>query len=159
MDANRKTEFIQLKGKGKFVQVKGMNPWKKWTVTLYPDPDSLEVMRDLQAKGIKNRMRKDDDGYHMIFNRPSEKEIEEANGMKRLIYFSPVEVTDAEGKPFDNLIGHGSDLTITLEIYQHNTPAGGKAIAARLYAVRVDHLVPYNPISAIPENLKPKPNF
>jgi len=110
---------------------------------LYPDTKSLEAIRELQTQGVKNQLKKDDDGYHMTFSRPFEKEIKDKNGTTRKIGFTPVQVLDNQNLPFDGLIGNGSDVTVKLEVYTHGTPGGGKAKAARLYAIKVDNLVPY----------------
>ena len=59
--------------------------------------------------------------------------------------FPPPEVLGPDGKtPITDLVGNGSKVTVKLETYTHNTPGGGKAIAARLAAVKVEELVKYN---------------
>lgn len=143
--ARTNSENVYLQGKAKWVKTHGLNPWGKWTVTLYPVPASLEIIRDLQIQGLKNTLRKDDDGYHMNFSRPFDKEFKDKNGTTRKIGFTPVELVDSQGLPFDGYVGNGSDVTIKLEVYQHGTPGGGKAKAARLTGIRVDNLVPYTP--------------
>jgi len=133
------TEFVYLQGKAAWVRTKAPNPWGKWTVTLYPNAESLEKVRALQAEGCKNVLKKDDDGYNVTFSRPTEKE----DRLGRKYGLTPVEVVDKSGQPFDENIGNGSDITVKLEVYQHKTPGGGKAKAARLLGIRVDNLVPY----------------
>jgi hypothetical protein len=60
--------------------------------------------------------------------------------------FEAPKVVDKEGAPMDGRsIGNGSDGTLKLEVYEHATPGGGKAIAARLVGVRIDNLVPFDP--------------
>ena len=50
------SQLIDVKGKIKFIHAVNFNKYDKWAVTLTPDQPSLEIIRDLQAKGIKNVM-------------------------------------------------------------------------------------------------------
>lgn len=137
----KSSEDVYVKGKVSWVRAVVPNDWDKWTITLHPDAESLEIIRDLQAKGIKNRMKKDDDGYYIAFSRPTM--IELRKGVKTGV--TPPEVVDANGAPLEGVaIGNGSDATVKLEVYQHNTPGGGKSIAARWAGVRIDNLIPFN---------------
>lgn len=134
-----KTEYVYLQGKGMWIKTKALNPWGKWTCTLYPNAASLDKIRKLQEEGIKNVLRKDDDGYNITFSRPGEKE----NRLGQKFGLKPVEVISSDGSVFDGLIGNGSDITVKLEVYSHKTPGGAKAKAARLLGIRIDNLVPY----------------
>lgn len=134
------TELIDVHGKLKYIHAVSFNKYDKWSVTFYPTPESLEVIRDLQAQGVKNVMKKDDDGYFISFSREPTKLIR-----GKVVAFAAPKVIDKEGKPFDgNKIGRGSDATIRLEVYQHGTPSGGKAKAARWDSARIDNLIPYD---------------
>lgn len=134
------TEYIYLKGKAKWVRVHAPNKWGKWSAVLYPDAESLEMIRDLQAQGIKNVVKKDDDGYYTTFSRPAQ--IERGG---KIIGMHPVEVL-YNGEPLrDTAVGNGSDVTIKVEVYEHKVPASDKkAKAARLFAIRVDNLIPFD---------------
>jgi len=69
----------------------------------------------------------------------------------KVIAFTAPKVIDREGQPFDgNKIGRGSDATVRLEVYQHGTPSGGKAKAARWDSVRIDNLVPWESNKDLP---------
>lgn len=143
-------EFIKLQGKSRYSRLIHPDEMSNaWQITLYPTPESLEIIRSLQAEGIKNKMRKDDDGYHMRFSRPTSKKYRDKSGLERTFGLEPPEVvirdeTDPLGyKPFRDFIGDGSDVTLKLEVYGHRTPSGGTAKAARLLGVMVDTLVPY----------------
>jgi hypothetical protein len=117
-------------------------PWGKYTAMIYPLPgEDLEKVRELAAKGVKNMIKKDDDGYYVTYSRPSEKT--DKNGRK--FGLAPVEIMLKDGSPFLGNVGNGSDGTLKLEVYQHSTPSGSKTYAARLMAIRVDELVPYEP--------------
>lgn len=133
------SQLEDFHGKIKYIHAVSFNKYDKWSVTFYPDPKSLEHIRDLQAEGLKNVIKKDDDGYFIQFSREPTKLMR-----GKVVAFTAPKVIDREGKPFDgNKIGRGSDATIRLEVYQHPTPSGGKAKAARFDSVRIDNLVPY----------------
>lgn len=135
------TELVDVQGKIKFVHAVAFNKYDKWSVVFYPNQTSLEVIRDLQAQGVKNVMKKDDDGYFIQFSREPTKLMR-----GKVIAFTAPKVIDKEGKLFDgNKIGRGSDATIRLEVYQHGTPSGGKAKAARWDSIRIDELIPWDP--------------
>jgi hypothetical protein len=134
-----KTEFKYLQGKVSWFRAKTANKWNKYSVQLHPDAKSLEIIRDLQAEGLKNNLKKDEDGYYCNFTRPVTKEYKSG----KIIAFTPVEVFDMQGQPYDGAIGNGSDATLKIEVYEHETPGGGKAKAARWVSARIDTLVPY----------------
>jgi hypothetical protein len=138
------TENMYLQGKGKYVRI--FEPdiqFPRWNLLLYPDTPSLEKIKELQKAGIKNKLKKDDDGYNMTFSRPTFKENKKTGVT---IPFSPPYVTDKNDLIWDRTvkIGDGSDLTIGLDVYDHGVPGTtNKAKAARLKSVRVENLVPY----------------
>lgn len=136
----RGAEEVTFKGKAKWANrlyVPDIE-YKKWGLTLYPDAPSLEIIRDLQAQGVKNVLKKDDDGYYLNLGRPTEKVIR-----GKVIPFSPPVVVDKDGVATTASIGNGSDVTVKMEVYSHGTPTGGKAKAMRLAGVRIDNLIPY----------------
>lgn len=134
-----KTELIDLHGKIKYIHAVAFNKYEKWSVTFYPTEESMKVILDLKADGVKNVLKKDDDGYYIQFSREPTKLMR-----GKVVAFTAPKVIDREGKPFDgNKIGWGSDATIRLEVYQHGTPSGGKSKAARWDSVRIDNLVPF----------------
>lgn len=136
------TESVFLKGKAKWVRVHKPNQWDKWTCTLYPDPDSLTKILELKKQGLKNTLRRDEDGEHMVFNRPTQKVIR-----GKLIPFAAPEAFGENSRLLHKelQIGNGSDVTIKLEVYEHGTPNGGKAKAARFESIKVHNLVPFEP--------------
>ena len=141
------SEYIYLKGKISWVKYITPNQWDKWALTLHPDQESLEKVRDLQSEGLKNIVKKDDDGYFVSFSRPTTREIK-----GKLVGLTPPVVTDKEGIPMEGLaIGNGSDGTVKLEVYSHKTPNGGSAKAARWDALRVDNLIPFNTDTDFPD--------
>lgn len=136
----RGSEDVYLKGKAKWANrlfVPDIE-YKKWSLSLYPDVPSLETIRDLQSQGVKNVVKKDEDGYHVNLGRPTEKVIR-----GKVVAFNPPLVVDKDDNPFAGPIGNGSDVTCKMEVYTHPTPTGGKSKAMRLSSVRVDNLVPF----------------
>ena len=133
------TKYISLKGKAKWVKVQTLDPWGNWKVTLYPDNESMEIINELKSKGLKNDIKKDDDGYYVTFKRPSSVNIRgKTQGL------APPDVLQPNGDPLRGvMVGNGSDVTLQLQVYeyQRNTPRQG--IAARLDSIRVDNLVPF----------------
>lgn len=138
-ETKSKTEYVYLQGKAKWARLQTPDPWGNWKITLYLTPDSYNQMSALKNEGVKNIIKKDEDGYHVTLRRPVNKEMR-----GKLQGFAPPEVINPDGTPLrDVLIGNGSDVTVKLEVYSHKTPSGGYAKAARLQGVRVDNLVPF----------------
>ena len=133
------SENIYIQGKVSWFRPKIPNKWNKWSVQIHPNDKGLEIIRDLQAEGLKNMIKKDEDGYYTSFSRPVTKETSTG----KILSFKPVEVFDKDGKPFDDRVGNGSDVTLKIEVYQHATPGGGKAKAARWVSARIDNLIPF----------------
>lgn len=138
-----KTRMEYVQGKLSWIRiVQPDTMYDCWAVTIHPTPESLERIRDMQAEGLKNVIKKDDDGYHTKFRCPTKRLRKDGT----MWTFAPPTVVDKDGIPMDgNIIGNGSDGTLKLEVYQHPTPGGGQAIAARLVGVRVDNLIPFSP--------------
>jgi|SRR5882762_929864 len=136
-----KTETIYIQGKVAWFKPNIPNKWDKYSVQIHPQPKDLEVIRDLQARGLKNQMKKDDDGYFIHFTRPISKRFQSG----KIRVFEPIEVFDKAGVPYDGPVGNGSDATLKIEVYEHEVPGGGKSVAARWVSARIDNLVPYEP--------------
>lgn len=146
LNPNRKysgTSRVELlKGKLSWHNLALANAEGEWKLTLYPDEESLTKINSMKEEGLMNSLRKDDEGYNMTFKRVLKKKIKGTE----ITFTAPV-VVSKEGQPLDGHgIGHGSDVTIKLQVYKFNKPgASGKAIAARLEAVKVENLVPFKP--------------
>lgn len=137
-----RAELRDYQGKVKWTWTKKLNKYNKWTCTLYPNPESLEKLRELQAEGIKNIMKKDEDGYYMVFSRPPE--ITLRDGRKQIL--DPPVVVDQDDHYLSEMIGNGSDCTVRLEVYGGTHQASGnKYKAARLFGIKVHNLIPYKP--------------
>jgi hypothetical protein len=147
------TDYIYLKGKASWVQAHKVNEYGKWSMMLHPDTDSLNIIRDLQAEGVKNVIKKDDDGYFVRLARPHEIKVkgkivgmvapEIYDGNKPLKDENTGEIIGFY--PFKEYVGNGSDVIAKCEVYQHGIPGspGKKAKAIRWLSLRVDNLIPY----------------
>lgn len=134
---------VYVKGKVRNFRHHQPNEWNKWSHCLYPDPESLEILRDLQARGAKNQMKKDEDGYFMWINRPTSIEVKgKVVGMQPPLVLMADGITPLQGV----LVGNGSDVTTKLEVYEHRVPGTPKkAVAFRWKSTRVDNLIPFEP--------------
>lgn len=148
-----RSEFIFLKGKVKWFTHTRPDDWGNWKTDFYPVPEALDVIRDLctaqgGVNGIKNTLKKDEEGYYITFKRPQNKPMK-----GKLVAFTPPVVLDGTKPPLadgtypplasDVMVGNGSDATIKIEVYTHGTPGGGRAKAARWDSARIDNLIPY----------------
>ncbi len=134
-----KTETVYVQGKVSWFRNKTPNQWNKYAVQIHPNVKDLEVIRELQSQGLKNVIKKDDDGYYISFTRPVTKEYQSG----RIQSYAPPTVTDKDGNIYEGQVGNGSDATLKLEVYEHATPGGKKAKAARWVSARIDNLVPF----------------
>lgn len=139
----KKTRHEYIQGKLSWVRVvKPDLTYNCWAATIHPNQESLEKVREWQASGLKNQIKKDEDGWYTKFRCQVSRERKDGT----IWTFEAPKVIDKDGRPMDgSIIGNGTDGTLKLEVYEHNTPGGGKALAARLVGVRVDNLVPFNP--------------
>jgi hypothetical protein len=138
------TEFVFVKGKVKWFKphvVDNRFGDAKWKHVLYPDAESIEKINKLKEQGLKNIIKKDEDGYYVTFSRPFERKLKDGTRVGMM----PPEVLGKDGIPLKEgiLVGNGSDVTTKLEVYSHASPGGGKAKAARWLSTRIDNLVPF----------------
>ncbi len=136
------TRVETLQGKLHWHNLAQLNDEGEWKLTLYPDQPSLDKINKLKEEGLLNALRKDDEGYNMTFKRVHKRKLRSG---KEMTLTAPV-VVDKNSKPIDGYgLGYGSDVTIKLQVYKYSKPGGSgvKGTAARLEAVRVDNLVPF----------------
>lgn len=137
-----KTKYIELEGKCAWAKVyenyyNEYNGTKSYVIDLFLDDNELERYK---KTGIQCRpLRKPtlDEGTGFKFRRPFKKMI---NG--ELAEFGPPKVIDQNGDSFDEPIGNGSTVKVTLSYYEYNNE-GGKGIGHRLESVQLVDLVPY----------------
>lgn len=142
-----KLPYVVFQGKASWPKL--VNPdqeYKNWNVKVHLTPASYNLFMDLKEKkgeidGILNEVKKDEDGYFVVFKRPTEKKWKD-----KVEQLQPPELLDHENRPLarDVMIGNGSDVTVKCEQYTYNKPfKKGMGRAIRMVAVRVDNLVPY----------------
>lgn len=144
-----KTQYIVIQGKCKFLRTNCVpNEYDAWDYLHYPNEEGVGILRKMQdgwledVEGIANELKQDEDGYFMRFRRPSLKKTR-AN---KIITFVPPIITEADGKtPYLGLIGNGSDVTTTVELYFYKNPRkpGKFGSAIRWQSTRIDNLVVY----------------
>lgn len=142
------TEYVYLSGKTKWFRPHAPNQYHKYEHILYLNGEELEKFRKLQdstpqVQGIKNTLKKDDDGYYVRLTRPASKEIK-----GKIVGFNPPLVYMADGTtPLVGVnVGNGSDVTTKLEKYRYPIPAqsGKYGTALRWLSSRIDTLVPFD---------------
>lgn len=144
-----------LKGKSKWCHNSRLDKYGVWSIQLYLDEESKNKIIEMQTKGLKNTLKKDEDGYYIKLKRPPEVEIMDykTNGKKKITMYPPL-TFDADGKVLENtLIGNGSDVTVKVQVYSFGGKGGiAKGIAARWESIRCDNLVPYTKDNLNPED-------
>lgn len=135
-------QVVVFQGKAHWNSLIHPDKYGKWSVKLYLDNASKDKLTELQAEGVLTRLSKDDDGYYANFNRHQKK----IYGATERIFDPPIVLERDDKTPFRDNVGHGSDLTVTCEVYPYTIPAsnGRKGKALRMQTVRVDNLVPYD---------------
>jgi len=136
-----KNRAIELTGVLKWVRPNKADDWGNWSMTLYPDKPSLEIVEKFKALGLKNEIHKDDDGYFIRIRRPVQKMMK-----GKLTSFTPPQVFDQQGQPWNPQlsIGNGSSGTVKIFIYFFKIPGSGKeGCAARWEALKVKDYVPF----------------
>lgn len=142
-DISEDTKEVFLKGKIKwanslFVPDTMYEP--KWQAKLYPDEDSVDIIRELQSLGLMNKIAKDDDGWYTSVSRPTQKMFK---GVLKPL--TPPVIEDNEGNPItSNIIGNGSDVICKMEVYKYKAQGGNRwKVAYRLASVRVVNLIKF----------------
>jgi hypothetical protein len=140
------TKYDYLQGKVAWFKHHRLNDWNKWTHVMYLNPASLEKFRawqesDTEFQGIKNTLKKDEDGYFVTLSRPC---AIKRRGREEALAAPQIFESDGKTPWQEGLVGNGSDVTTKLEVYDYPIPGNklrGRAI--RWLSSKVDHLVPY----------------
>src|SRR5258707_6006804 len=123
--SRRNTEWVYIKGKVRFAMLPpgapdmgfGGSGAARYKVILYPIPEDVDVIRNLQKEGVKNIEKRDEDGSYFAFSRPTA-----ILAAGKTIGLEPPTVVDKDNNTFHGLVGKGSDVTIKLEVYKHKVP-------------------------------------
>lgn len=137
------SDFVTISGELSWVRCDKAetDPWNntKWKATIHPDAESLPKVMDMQAKGCRNTLKKDDKGYYVTFSRPTVMKTKKGDiPLDRPLVFS----TDGQTEITD-MIGNGSKGSVKVEMRSFKTPQGGTGHSARLHSVKVDELLPF----------------
>lgn len=141
-----RTWQIYLHGMFNWVRTPQLDQYGKWSTQCYLTPESLEIVRELQLKGLKNRLRKDDDGYNVTLSCPPSKITKTG---KTITFPAPtLLIKDENGQPIPLTVpvGHGSKGIAKLDVYEHVVPnSTAKAVAWRWTSLLVEELIPFTP--------------
>lgn len=138
-------DYIFLQGKSKWFKHQTPNKFGNWSHDIYLNDESLNKFNVLKegktgVEGVKNILKKDEDGFFVSISRPTSKVIR-----GKVQGFAPPQVLGTDNLPLhDILVGNGSDITTKLEYYTYKKPASDiKGSAIRWVSTRVDNLVPF----------------
>lgn len=113
---------------------------KSWSATIHPVPASLEKIREMQADGIKNKLKRDEKGWFAKFSIPTEKKNKKT-GKVIEVYKAPT-IVDNDGKVITDRIANGAKGFMKLNFYEHKAGTG-TSFAARLVGLKLTDWKPY----------------
>lgn len=125
-------------------------PPGKWSTNIYLEGTELEKFREWQADGIKNNLKKDEDGWYAALNR---KCSIETKGGKIVGLEPPFVFREENGNkiPITDLVGNGSTGIAKCILWEFNPTPQIKGKALRWESLRIDNLVPYSPANDFPD--------
>ena len=116
------TDYIWVQGKCKWARVFLENMDKKYgekfSLILYPTDKSIA---SLNNAGFRGEFKRDGDGIFVKLSRDNKREFGE-----EIRLLGPPELTDKDGKPFDQFIGNGSEVAVLLELYDSKKGKGSR---------------------------------
>lgn len=130
-DPTRPEEFKSPDGKVK----------KSWSAILYPTKESLDQVRVMQAKGIKNKVKLDaEKGWNVKFSCP----VEKTNKTGKVTQtFNAPKVVDGDGNPIQGLVANGAKGFMKVDLYEHPVQGGSTSFAARFMGLKLTEWKPY----------------
>lgn len=145
-------EYEYLSGKAGWSYLFTPSQYNKYKIDLYLDNASLGKVLELKKRGIKNVVKHEDDGYMITLSSPGS--IQTKTGPRIM---QPPAVVNADGSDWDPKkgIGRGSEVTCKIWIRKYKNPNNQREeIAIRLYGVKIDNYVAYDPRKDIPDDRK-----
>lgn len=113
---------------------------KSWSAIIYPTKDSLDEIRIMQAKGVKNIVKMTDDKWNVKFSCP----IDKKNKAGKVTQTFPAPtVVDGDGKTIEGLVANGAKGFMKLDLYEHPVQGGKTAHAARFMGLKLTEWKPY----------------
>lgn len=143
MPGGGQQEYVFLSGKAGWMHLFTPSQFNKYKIDLCLDNESLGKALELKKRGIRNNIKNENGEYWITLSSPSQ--IETLYGTKPM---EPPAVVNPDGSPWDSTIGigRGSDVTCKVWIRKYTPkPTNRESIAARLYGVKVDNLIEFNP--------------
>lgn len=148
------TKYVTFRGKAHWAKVYEPEEFRgatNWKIDLEVDDENLKLFK---THKIQKKVKEKDGATILAFTRPQIKEIK---GVKQL--FAAPKIIDKDGnvlveyKPneagtaFERvgnpvLIGNGSDVELTVAVYDWGTPANG-GVGQRLESVKIIDLIEY----------------
>jgi len=128
------SETLYLTGEVYWAKLKKPDEkYNNFTIDFYPNEVSADKIK---GSGLQVQEKEGESGrFFYKFRRPVSKIIK-----NELVKFGPPSVLDKENKPFEGIVGNGSEVTIKLTVFDTIKGKGH-----RLEAVRVERLVEYSP--------------
>lgn len=129
------TRYLEFTGNCTYAKVYDFQKDKKydkWDINVYLDDEELA---NYMASGIQVEVKEDDLGKYVRFRRDETKLIN-----KEVVKFGPPEVIGPDRQPFEESIGNGSRVCVTVEVFPSK-----KGFGHRLRRVQVLEHVPYIP--------------
>jgi len=145
-------EYEYLSGKVRWAKLFVPSIYNKYSLELNLDRESLGKALELKKRGIKNNIKNEDGEYWITLSSPSK--IETRTGPKMQL---PPAVVNIDGSDWDTKrgIGNGSDVTCKVWVRKYKIRSTDEdAIAIRLYGVKIDNLIEFNPSKDFPEGNK-----
>lgn len=131
------TQTLYFKGKAMWSKLfKPDEKYNKYSIDLGMEADEAKRFRKI---GLKNAIKERDGLYWVSIRRDPDK-LAWINGEQKPA--GKPTVFDVDGHPSTDLIGNGSDVTVTMVTYEYDNKFG-KGVGSRLESVRVDKLVEY----------------
>lgn len=154
--AKFKTKYLKFRGKAAWTMIYKTDEFRGkefWKINFYPSDDTIAEMR---KAGIQTKVKEDDgstsgvSGKFMTLRRDKEKKFDSGNRVfcppmvkdkkgDYLVKYIETEENDWERKGDPVLIGNGSEVEVTLEVYYTSSFGWG----TRLQEIRIIDLIEY----------------
>lgn len=140
----RREEEVFLKGKIKWCKhIKPDSMYNKWSVVMYINGPELDKAREWQAMGIKNTIKKDDDGWFITLSRKCVITVKGRDvGMAPPNVFTVEKGPDGDVEvPVLEAVGNGSDGVAKCILWSSKNYPGRNL---RWEALRIDTLLKFD---------------
>jgi hypothetical protein len=118
---------------------KKINKKASWSIDLYMDEPSMAAFKKSDIQ-LKPRNDKESGEEYVQFHRFVEMKIKDKEtGEDKIVKLHPPKILNEANEEIDTLVGNGSEVTISVDVYKTRMGPG-----SRLEAVRVENLVEYD---------------